>query len=416
MSLLSRIFSRAPAEKTSERAITYQIAQSAELVESPTRSGVTVSETSAIGISALWCGIRTISQDIGSLCPELYRQDADGIRYEVEEHSVAKLLDDPNPEMSRIVFFETLTAHALLWGNCYAEIERNGRGDPVALWIIHPRNVQLLRDSDGNIVYRVTVTLNNLDPQHEPGQQIYLKRSDVFHVPGLCLTGSGIGEKLLNIARETIGFGIATQRYGSAFFGNACRPGGVLTTAGNLSDNARENLRKSWATMHGGVDCVGKVAILEEGLNYTPFNLTNEQSQYKDIISWYVGEIARILVIPPHLLMDLADAKWANITEQNRDYLTRTLRPWLIKFASELERKLLSVGERKNLYIEFDTTTLLQADTTTRYAAYNVAITAGFLTVDEVRKQENLPPLPVKPAPAVAGTEAPELAPPTTEE
>lgn len=406
MGILSKIFSRkAPVE---QRAITYEQLERLSLIKSTTRSGVIVNETTALGISALWCGIRTISQDIGSLCPELYRQDSDGIRYEEEEHAVAKLLDYPNPEMTRIVLFETLTAHALLYGNAYAEIERRNNNTPLYLHPIHPRNVTMRVNELGKTVYNVKVA---------GMPDVELSQKDMFHVPGLSLNGSGVGEQILTIARETLGFGIATQRYGSAFFGNGCRPGGTLTTAGQLTENARENLRRSLQAMHGGVDNVGKTLILEEGLAYSPFTLTNEQSQYKDVLSWYVAEVARMLVIPPHLLMDLSDSKWANISEQNRDYLTRTLRPWLLKFSAELDRKLLSPGERKSLYIEFDTTTLLQADTDARYAAYKVAIDAGFLTVDEVRKSENLPPLP-KPEPVAPTPQPPvvETPPGTTTE
>lgn len=376
------------------RALTFSLGESVGLVGGKTYSGVTVNESTALGISALWCGIRTISQDVGSLSPELYQQDADGTRQEVESHPVATLLDDPNPELTRPVVFETLMAHALLWGNAFAEIQRDGAGKPVALWPIHPRNVQVMRDDNGGLVYRVTIDVSNLAPEQQVGTQTYLQPADVFHVPGLSLSGCGVGERLLSIARETLGFGIATQRYGASFFGNACRPGGFLTSPNQMSEQGVENLRRSFQMLHGGTENAGKTVLLEEGVTFQPYATTNEQSQYRDVLSWYVTEVARLLVIPPSKLMDLQRATWGNLTELNRDYLTTTLRPWLTKFEAEANRKLLSYGERKTLYVEFDTSTLLRADQSTRYAAYQVGITAGFLSVDEVRRWENLPPMP----------------------
>jgi HK97 family phage portal protein len=396
MGLFQRLFGKAEKRGIPLSQVTSQSAFELGLTDSPTRSGVTVSEQTALGISALWAGIRTISQDVGSLEPVLYRESSQG-REVAEDHPVYALLTEtPNPDMTRPVLFETLQAHALIHGGAFAEIERNGAGTPTALWPIHPRNVVILRDGSGNLVYRVTVTINNLNDQHQLGEQVDLAPEDILHVPGLSPDGT-VGYRLLSIARETLGFAIATQRYGSSFYGNAARPGGILSTAGQLNDTARENLRRSWQLLHQGTENVGKVAILEEGIEFKPFVMTNEQSQYKDLLNWLVYEVARFLLIPPTKLMSLEGASQYAVLEQlSTEYLTVTLRPWLEKWEAEFERKLLTPTERRNHYIEYDTVPLLRADATTRANFYQSAIQNGWMTVDEIRARENLPPLRTK--------------------
>ncbi|MBX9677418.1 MAG: phage portal protein [Gemmataceae bacterium] len=379
---------------TAKRDITYQQGFDAGLVPLPTSSGVTVDERTALGLPPLWAGIRIISADVGSLEPVLYREQANGQREPAVNHPVYRLLcDEPNPEQTRPVVFETLMFFALLHGAAFAEIVRDGAGRPQALWPIHPRNVRIGRDANGELVYQVTITLADGMPG-EAGRQITLSKEDILCVPGLSADGTGVAYSLLRIARETLGFGVATQRYGAGFFANAARPGGVLEAQGQLNDNAKENLRRSWQSLHSGTDNVGKVAILEEGLKFTPFTFSNEQNQYKDVLDWYGYQVAQLLCIPPTKIGVLGRATWSNIDALSQDYLTTTLRPWLEKFEAEFEKKLLTPTERnQGYYVEYDTTALLRADISSRSAFYSSAINTGWMTTNEVRARENLPPV-----------------------
>ena len=160
-----------------------------------------------------------------------------------------------------------------------------------------------------------------------------------------------------------------------------------------MNEVARENLRKSWSQLHGGTDQAGKVALLENGVVFSAMQQNNEHGQYKDILSWYVSEVARLLVISPTKLFDLSRATWANLETLNQDHLNTCLRPWLEKIEAEIERKLLSSDERDSVYVEFDTTSLLRADIAARYSAYAVALSNKFMSVNEVRARENLPPV-----------------------
>lgn len=389
MNLFTRLFGAKPQK----REITYQQGIDAGLVPLPTRSGVSVDERTALGLPPLWAGIRIISADVGSLEPILYKEGPNGQREAAVNHPVYRLLtEEPNGEHTRPVLFETLQAHALLHGAAFAEIVRDGAGRPTALWPIHPRNIRFGRSADGELVYQVTITVNDGTPG-EVGSQVILNKDDILHVPGLSADGTGVAYSLLRLARETIGYGVGVQRYGASFFQNAARPGGVLEAQGQLNDTARENLRRSWQQLHAGTDNVGKVAILEEGLKFTPFQFSNEQNQYKDVLDWYGYQVAQLLCIPPTKIGVLGRATWSNIDALSQDYLTTTLRPWLEKWEAEFERKLLTPAERRTHYIEYDTSSILRADIASRSAFYSSAISTGWMTTNEVRAKENLPPV-----------------------
>lgn len=369
-----------------QRSITWDQLYNAGAIQSPTLSGVGVNELTALGIPALWCGLRAISEAVGSLPLITYRKTDQG-RDRAEDHPLYALLHDaPNPEMTAPVFKEALMFCALLYGNAYAEVERDGGGRPVNLWPMHPNAVKVQREGR-RLRYLVR------DDQGE----ISLNPEDVLHVPGL-QDGTGVGYSLLQVARETLGYSIAVSRFGSAWFGNAARMSGALSTPGQLSDVARENLRRSWQQLHSGPENAGSVAVLEEGLTWQSFQATNDQSQFMEVTTFLVGEVARLLNISPAKLQDLAGtSQYGTLETLATDFVQTTLRPWLVKFEAEYNRKLLALEERGTIYVEHLVDSLLRADTTSRFQTYAVAIQNKWMTVDEVRQRENLPPLPPEP-------------------
>lgn len=399
------------------RAITYSQGVQSGLIDSPTRSHVHVTEQTALGVSAVWCAVRVISEAVGSLPLVTYQQGPNGERNRAEDYPLWSMLhDEPNPEMTRPVFFETMMVSALLWGTAIAEIQRDQAGDPIALWPVHPQFVEFLRDTQtGELLYRYTPPPGVVSDPSKPAGPIILRQADVIAIPGLSPDGSS-GYRLLQIARENIGFSIACDRFGASFFGNGARLGGMLSAPNKLSPEARENLTKSFRLDYAGVDNSGKTGLLEEGIKYDPISYSDDGGLYTATRSFQIAEVARLFNVSPTKLHDLGRATWANLSTLNTDFFVTTLRPWLEKIECEIERKLIGTGSK--YYVEFLADSILRGDITTRYAAYNVAITAGFLTDDEVRGFENMPPLTTeqratikasKPAPAV--TQAPQAQP-----
>ena len=351
-----------------------------ELCTPPTRTGISVTEQTAMGITALKCGVQVISEAVGSLPLILYHRGDNGHRSRADNHPLYPILrDSPNPETTAPVFRESLMFSALLHGNAYAEIVRDGAGRPVELWAIPPTQMRVDRDPQGQLRYVV-----------QGGQP--LNPEDVIHVPGL-QDGCGIGYSLLKVARETLGYTMAVTRFGSSWFANAARPSGVLETAGQLSDPGRANLAQSWKQLHSGPDNAGAIAVLEEGLQFKPIFATNEQSQYVEVMSHLVGEVARLLNISPAKLHDLkGTSQYGTYEAIEAAFMTTTVRPWLVKIEAEFNRKLLSEAERGQFYCEHLVDSFLRAEPANRYAIYATAISSGVMTAEEVRQRENMPP------------------------
>lgn len=351
--------------------------------DQPSEAGVDVTEMTALNCSAVWAAVNVISQTVASLPVLTYRLDGDTGRLYDYEHPVHRLMqDEPNPEMTPMQFFETLQAHALTWGNGYAEIEWDG-SMPVALWPITPDRVIPMREDDAarTLYYEV------LDDNHSEPRR--MKPGDVLHVPGLSFDGNK-GYSVVRQARECLGLCLATERYGASFFGRGSMPGGVLKHPGELKEPAKKNLRESWSMLHQGPANAHRVAILDEGMTWEAVGLPPEDSQFLQTRLFQISEVARWFNIPPHLLRDLTHATFSNIEHQGLDFLIYTLRPWLVRWQQEIRRKLFALPERRTYRVDHKVSDILKADTVARYNAYKVGRDGGWLTLNDILRAEDM--------------------------
>lgn len=349
------------------------------------RSGVHVGEAEAMRSAAFWCAVTMIAADIASLPLVLLKRGEDGGKVRYDGHPLYRLLhDQPNGEMTSVMFRETLMLHALL-GNGYAEIERDGAGRPVALWPIEPHRVRLERDSSGNLKYVVTNSGGKADS--------VIDKADMVHIAGPSPTGL-LGYDVVHQAREALGLSIAAERFGSTFFSNGTVFGGIISVAGNLNELQRKNLREAIEAKHKGTDRAHRFALLDNGATYQGIGgTTPEQSQYMELRTHQIREVARFFKMPPSRLGDLADATFANVEQENLKYYSSCLRPWIERIEQELTVKLISPLERNKQVIEHVTEGFLRADHGQRADFYASALSHGWMTVNEVRERENMPPI-----------------------
>lgn len=349
-------------------------------------SGVQVTQQSMMGLSTYYACVRAISEDIGRIPLIVYKNVRPRGKIKAYTHKYFELLHDfPNPEMEAMSFRETLTAHALTWGNGYAEIERDFRGDATALWPIHPSRVTVRRNENLDIVYDI---VGSEMIQGTRTMQTYrLRPENVLHIRGVGPEGL-YGYSILQVARESMGLSLAAQQYGAAYFGNGAHVGGVLQHPGNLSDTALTHLRESWTEAFVGPHQSGKPAILEEGMTWTAVSLPPDQSQFLETRNFQVREIARWFRMPLHKVQDLADASFNNIEHQGLDYLTDTVSPWAIRWEQQLKRKLFydDVEHFAELYLMG----LLRADQRSRSSYYRVMLSLGALSPNDIRESENM--------------------------
>ena len=340
-----------------------------------TFSGETVTQDSALHQPAVFACVRVISEDVASLPIKIYSRVSEMVREPINTHPVAKLFHTaPNPEMTPFTFKETMTAHVLLYGNAYAHIERNNGGDPIGLWILLPENMAV-DITDGKVWY----VYNG---------QTRIPSEDVLHIKGLGHDGIQ-GYSPIGYARETIGMSQAMEKSGGTFFANSSRPSGVLSHPAKLSEDAAKRLRQGWDGMYSGSGNLGKTAILEESMSWQSLSIPHSDAQWLEARAYALQDICRIYRMPPHMVQDLSRSTYSNIESQQINYMQSTLMPWLRRWEEEISRKLLGVDD-KSIYAEFLAEEALRGNTIDRYAAYRTARESGWLSINEIRKRENL--------------------------
>lgn len=353
-------------------------------------SGKRVNERSAMQMTAVYSCVRVLSEAVASLPLHVYRQNDKGGKEKATDHPLYFLLhDEPNPEMTSFIFRETLMTHLLLWGNAYAQVIRNGKGDVVALYPLMPNRMNVDRDDKGRLYYEYTLTQE--DAPTMKGSTVRLDPSDVLHIPGLGFDGL-VGYSPIAMAKNAIGLGLATEEFGSKFFANGAAPSGVLEHPGVLKDPGK--IRDSWTQTFGGSGNSNKIAVLEEGMKYTPVSISPEQAQFLETRKFQITEIARIFRVPPHMIGDLEKSTFSNIEQQSLEFVKYTLDPWVSRWEQAIVRSLLRPEEKKTYFVKFNLDGLLRGDYQSRMNGYAVGINNGFMCPNDVRELENLDLIP----------------------
>jgi len=355
-----------------------------------TSSGEPVTADTAMTLPVYFRCAVNLSEDIAKLPLLLYRR-LDRGKDRAPEHPVYRLIhDSPSPIMSAFSFRETMQFYAATWGNGLAEIERDGAGRPLALWLIHPSRVEMRRDTNRAWYYAVRVS----DIDGGSTNVVRLELDDVFHLHGLGLNALW-GVSIFRLAAESLGLGLAAQRFGAAFFGNGAAAAGILSHPQTLKPDARKHLRESWEKMHSGAGNVGRTAILEEGVKYEKIMIPPEEAQYLQTRQFQIEEIARWFRMPPQKVGHLERAQgWSTLEAMNRDYSTDTLLPWTTRWEQEIQRKLLNDLEREQYFAEHLFLGLLRADSKERGEFYTKQLANGAMSPNDIREAENMNPLP----------------------
>ena len=355
-------------------------------------SGKRVNERSAMQMTAVYSCVRILSEAIASLPLHFYEYSGDGSKVKATNHPLYFLLhDEPNPEMSSYTFREVLMTHLLLWGNAYAQIIRNGKGEVIALYPLMPDRMNVDRDEKGQIYYEYR--MSNDDAPTMKGSTVKLASSDVLHIPGLGFDGL-VGYSPIAMAKNAIGMAIACEEYGAKFFANGAAPSGVLEHPGTLKDPSR--VRESWTQTFGGSSNANKVAVLEEGMKYTPISISPEQAQFLETRKFQINEIARIFRVPPHMVGDLEKSSFSNIEQQSLEFVKYTLDPWVCRWEQAMVRSLLSADDKKKYFIKFNVDGLLRGDYQSRMNGYAVARQNGWMSANDIRELENLDKIPAE--------------------
>lgn len=358
---------------------------------SSSSSGKSVSQTSALSVTAVYSCVRILSEAIAGLPLHTYKYKGLNGKEKAVDHPLYLLLhDEPNPEMTSNATRETLMSHLLLWGNAYAQILRNGKGDVIALYPLSPNRMTVDRASNGRIYYTYS-TSDDDNPKLKSKGQVYLKAEDVLHIPGLGFDGL-VGYSPIAMARNAIGMAIACEEYGAKFFANGASPSGVLEHPSTIKNP--DKLRESWNSLFKGSSNSHQIAVLEEGLKYQPISISPNEAQFLETRKFQINEIARIFRIPPHMIGDLEKSSFSNIEQQSLEFVKYTLDPWVTRWEQSIHRRLFKDSEKAEYFVKFNVDGLLRGDYASRMNGYATARQNGWMSANDIRELENLNQIP----------------------
>ncbi len=348
----------------------------------PSSSGYPVSLDTVLGYPAVWRAVNLISKDLAKLPLVVYRKQKNGKTPAVEHPSYTLLRYKPNPYHTAFVFKTLMQTRALLYGNAYAYIYRNADGTPYELLPLSPEDTFPVREN-GVLLYVTQIKGNEFE-----FEQRKLPAMDVLHVRGV---GDELrGYSLFDKARESLGLGLAMQRFQAVQFKNAARPSVVLEHPAILSEIAKKTLREQWERMHSGLDNAHRIAVLSEGMKLHAFSYTSKDVELIESRHFEVRQVANWFGIPPSKLADKSSVSYNSLEMENQAYLDEGISPWSVAWEEECWNKLLSEDEKAmdSHVIEMNLNALIRANMEARYRSYKIGQEMGVFSSNDIRNQE----------------------------
>lgn len=347
-------------------------------------TGITVSPESAMRYTTVMICVRVLAESVASLPCVLYKRRKDDGKDRADGHPTYHVLhNQANAWNTAFEYTEGTMGNLAMRGNGYAYVERNSLGQTTATIPLNPDPVKIEQASDWSPIYTVTLPDNT---------RTKLKRSEIHHIRGPFPKGY-VGQSMISLARESIGLGLAAERFGSNLYANGVKPSGFLRHPKQLGPVATENIRKSFEERYAGLENSSRPLILEEGMEWTALSINPDDAQFLETRKFQRSEIAGVFRVPAHLVNDLEKATFSNIEHSTLDFIIHSLRPWLVRWEQAINRDLLTEKDRHEGYFaEFMIDGLLRGDFATRMAGYALQIQNGIASPNEVRARENMNP------------------------
>lgn len=334
----------------------------------------------ALKIAAVYRCATLVAQSFAMLPWNVYRRKPNGDGERQANNPTEWLLSHrANDEQSAFVFRRAMKLNALLWGNAYAEIQRDTANRPYALWLLDPERMIPGRNAAGALVYKY----RNTD-----GSEVIFPASDIYHLRGPSKDGIS-GLSVLDTASKSLSTALALDDSLQRFFAKGFRPMGFLKTKGKLSITGLEALEKK-IEEYSGPSNRWKALPLDQDMDFAPLSVTPEDAQIIDMRKFNVIDICRWFGVPPHLAFDLDRATFSNIESQGQEFLTYGLSPHIIEAEQETDYKLLGNGHG-GLYSKINVNAIVRADMQVRSQFYQTMLNAGTFNINEVRRLEDMP-------------------------
>jgi HK97 family phage portal protein len=354
-------------------------------VQNSDRIGI-IDQRTAMKYTAVFACVRVLGETLAGMPVMAYRKKEKGDREAANDIAIYDILHNkPNEEMSPFNFKEMCMASLNLGGNAICEKLVNKRGELVGLYPYQWQNTSISRNKESNkLIYEIK---NGTETKE-------LRRDQIFHIPGPSFDGI-VGLSPIEYVSSAIRLGLSYELFGVNFYKNGANASGVLSFPNALGDIAFERLKESFAKSYQGLANTGKPIILEEGGDFKQLTIKPADAQLIENKKFQLEDIARIYRVPLHLIQNLDRATNNNIEHQSLEFVMYTMLPWFKRWEENISMQLLTTSERKaGYYVEFKIDSLLRGDAASRAAAYATGRQWGWLSVNDIRKLENMNPIP----------------------
>lgn len=342
------------------------------------QAGVIVTPDTALTFSGWFAGVSYLARTLASLPWGVYQKTARG-REPTPYGLVEWLLNNqPNPEMTAVAFKEAIVAHALNWGNGYAEIQTDAAGRPVGLWLLEPDRVSPGRDN-GRLVYEYIAP---------DGTKRILEAWQVYHLHGLSFDGI-TGYSAVTLAARSLGLAIAQEKFGSAFFENGTVVGAIVEMPGTMNAQQLADSEDYFNGKHRGAENAFRMRVSPSGTKVHPLSMPMTDAQFIESRRLSVTDVARWLGLPPHKLADLERSTNNNIEHQAIEVVQDAIVPWCVRMEQEANVKLIGARNQGRVYTKLSVQALMRGDAKSRAEFYRTMTQIGAFTINKVLELED---------------------------
>ena len=362
-----------------------------------------IEEETAMTYAPVWQAVSLISGDVAKLPLNHYRKQDDRSRSIVNGETQQAVRWKANEWQTAFQFWRLMIAHALLWKSAFAYIAREGNGPDkyggriTGLYPIYPANISVTHKGNTTDAAKSLTPTSEVYYEYRDGSGVVkrLAYDEVLQIRGIGILPT-VGLPLVEYAGSSISIGLAAETFGLQFLNNAARPSGYVRMEGHIKDQtALQRFMTTFRNSYAGAANSGKIPLLEDGAEFKPLSISQDEAQYIETRKAQVQDVARYFNLPPHKLGDDSRVSYNNLEQENQSYLDTCLSHWLNAIVSECFLKLLGETEQVNgrEYFEHNTNALLRADINSRATAYRQFREMGVLNADQIAASENLEPI-----------------------
>ena len=364
--------------KTEQRAISFQsIWGAGDTLAFTTTAGTNIDENTAMQISAFYSCVLLISDTISTLPMDTFiRRNGDRVPYRPRPEWVMK----PDIDLSRTEHFQQVLVSLLIDGNAFIRIYRDNQGNIINLVVLDPLKVEITRD---NVTRELTY-------RYELERGTLVSKNDMIHLTEISRPGYPRGVSRVNELKENLGLASALQEFAARFFGSGANLSGLIEHPAQLTREQSKDLADSFRGQHKGIRKSHKVGVLSGGAKFVKTEASPDEAQMLESQKFAIEQIARMFRVPPHMIGVTTPGamSYASVEQNNINFVTHTLRPYITKIEEAYSRLL-----PRDVFLRINVDGLLRGDFATRMQGYSIGSQAGFLSINDIRRFEDLRPV-----------------------